>query len=558
MKPATSPQSSLVRALPPEVWGPFLLYFVHSLCFALWIIDDAAISLAYGHNLLHGHGLVAQAGAEPVEGFSNPLWTLITAPLTLGASQDPTAGLKTFSWLLTLGTFMVVGRLVRRVLGSGLHARATTGLVLFALSLNTSFVIWTTAGLENPLYVLLVVLYCGALVDYAASQEDGDSQSPPWIPGLWAGALALTRPDGVVFLVAFPAVAVLTVLRRSPTHLASWRSELRRLILFLLGWLGPWGSYLIFRVAYFGDLYPNTYHAKGGPGLGAAKDLLLLGPGTRDRTFELLGSMFGPFAGWVGLGVLLLTWLLATRRSRSLSLCLIPVTACSWAIYCLLPTDWMGEFRFATPFFVVFFLFVFLALAELAGPNLSARRVGCLALILTALWIPVYLPRSIGFAADPPAPFDLLAERALRFNHYADALDIGEASWLTPDLGGPLFFSRHEVRDLAGLCDRDFARLIRLTDNDALRDYVLEELRPTFINTHSFWAYRSGLHLDLRFRRDYIPLRVRPGTTDGIPDGEYVLRSAVPNDAALAAARALGDENAEPLSPKTRIAFPRS
>ena len=45
----------------------------------LWYIDDAAISFSFARNLADGHGLVAQAGGERVEGYSNPLWVALMA-----------------------------------------------------------------------------------------------------------------------------------------------------------------------------------------------------------------------------------------------------------------------------------------------------------------------------------------------------------------------------------------------------------------------------------------------------------------------------------------------
>src|SRR5215831_18915345 len=58
---------------------PFALFLAHAWLLRDWLIDDAGISFAYARNLAAGHGLVAQPGSTPVEGFSNPLWTLLVA-----------------------------------------------------------------------------------------------------------------------------------------------------------------------------------------------------------------------------------------------------------------------------------------------------------------------------------------------------------------------------------------------------------------------------------------------------------------------------------------------
>ncbi|MGQ9600995.1 MAG: hypothetical protein ACUVWZ_16505, partial [Anaerolineae bacterium] len=91
---------------------------------------------------------VCQPGVAPVEGYSNFLWVLLFVPFfplgLFGLVLTP----KVVSGLLVVATFVVVQRTVRSVLGRG-HVAAFAALLLMAL--NTSFVAWTTSGLENPL-----------------------------------------------------------------------------------------------------------------------------------------------------------------------------------------------------------------------------------------------------------------------------------------------------------------------------------------------------------------------------------------------------------------------
>src|SRR6188508_2049644 len=55
------------------------------------LFDDALISLRYAYNLHAGFGLVWNPGeGPPVEGYTNPLWTLI-ASVTFFASSVTTA-----------------------------------------------------------------------------------------------------------------------------------------------------------------------------------------------------------------------------------------------------------------------------------------------------------------------------------------------------------------------------------------------------------------------------------------------------------------------------------
>ena len=192
-------------------------------------------------------------------------------------------------------------------------------------------------------------------------------------------------------------------------------------------------------------------------------------------------------------------WLVLRRRRGLELLAIASLLACSWAIYCLLPRDWMAEYRFATPFFLLGYLLLFAVAAEVLRHVRPARpAVGravfaaCIAAVLLQSAF-IYAPRSREFAAHPTAPFQGVARQvAMPFNTYADALGIADGSLLCPDVGAALYYSRLQVHDLGGLCDR---RIGRLLDRDAkgIRDYVLDELQPTFIDLHDRLGVADGV-----------------------------------------------------------------
>ena len=545
----------------------FCLFALHALLFRAWLIDDAGISFAYARNLIRGHGLVAQPGAVPVEGYSNPLWVFLLSPLFVRPPLDPTFALKLISMGLMLGTFGVVARIGRLFFSSPWWSAAATSAVLLALSVNTSFVVWTMSGLENPLYVFLCALYGLLSIEYAKASA---RQLVPiaLCAGVCAAGLALTRPDGVVFLAAFPCVMAI----RRCNKRAGWRAEIRRCIFFLGAALLPLAAYVLFRVLYFGDFYPNTYHAKGDPFPGDMRGMLLLMATGMVKTFHLFEGMFAGRAIPMMIMVFVsVSYVVFRRREQSLTLYLVPNLACSWMIYCLLPQDWMGEFRFGTLFYFTLTLTMFAMLAEaLNAGSLAASRgravfVGIVAAFF-AHSIAVYSPRSLQFAERPTMPFDAVAQHlGIRFNVYATELGISDASFLVPDLGAVLYFSRHEVIDLAGLCDRTIAQLHREEDPDAMRDHILA-LRPTFIRVHNVWSVRSGLFDDDRFRESYAAIHesVCPWAKSsghvGVYSGDYVRVDAVPDLQRLTQLRESGLRRilTQPVDAEEARPFPRS
>src|SRR5262245_36344248 len=86
-----------------------VLFGAHALLFFGWMIDDAGISFAYARNLAHGAGLTIQPGIAPVEGFSNPLWTLmVSAFYSLHLFYEPWTP-KLVSFALVIGVFLQIG-----------------------------------------------------------------------------------------------------------------------------------------------------------------------------------------------------------------------------------------------------------------------------------------------------------------------------------------------------------------------------------------------------------------------------------------------------------------
>ena len=85
----------------------------HVVSFGDWVVEDAAISWAYARNIAHGLGPVPWPGAEPVEGYSNPLWVALLAVGEV-AGLHVLWGSKLLGTTLTAITVLLVYRLAGR------------------------------------------------------------------------------------------------------------------------------------------------------------------------------------------------------------------------------------------------------------------------------------------------------------------------------------------------------------------------------------------------------------------------------------------------------------
>jgi len=497
---------------------PLLLFVVHALLFDGWIIDDAGISFAYARNLAAGHGLVSQPGLPPVEGFSNFLWVMVCAPLFLLRLFHPVITPKLLSLALTAASFVLLHRSLRFLTGGRLAAI----LPLVLLALCTPFVIWSVSGLENPLYVFLLCLLLRLVV---REREQGPSAGMAWVAGAIAAALAMTRPDGIVFAPLYP---LLTFTPRS------WKPAAGRLLRYVAMLAVLLAAFLAFRWHTFGDLYPNTYYAKGGPSHGVVLDLLTLQPRMMTKVFRL-GESVAAGGNVLVLALLLAAtaFLIGRRRFRWELGALLAFAVFGALPYLFLPNDWMAEYRFATPFFPFFYGYG-IALAAALGRELldqpDRRRLPSIAgtagtALVIGLSLLTFAGRSLLFAASPTVPFsDVVRLFGLRYNHFADLLGLERGSILLPDLGGTLWVSRLRVYDLVGLTDRTIARTLE-HNPQKFYDYIFDQAKPTFIHVHQYWTYKGGLDYDPRFARDYLPLYEEVEPVVQQRAGGYPLRS---------------------------------
>src|SRR5271169_4124060 len=92
----------------------FAVLVAHTALLADWVIDDAGISFAYARNLANGSGLVSQPGVEPVEGYSNPLWTLALASFFRAGFFHPVWTPKLLSLVLVGLSFFLIVRTAPR------------------------------------------------------------------------------------------------------------------------------------------------------------------------------------------------------------------------------------------------------------------------------------------------------------------------------------------------------------------------------------------------------------------------------------------------------------
>lgn len=209
------------------------------------LFDDAMISMRYAKNLVDGHGLVWNPGGERVEGFTNPLWTLLMAPVHLSPIPPP---LKSLPILLLGGVFLTINIVVVYRITMALSrddtfaAGIAAAFTAFFFPLNH----WAFLGMEVSLLTLLVTM-CVLL----AIRGITSGKTSPWLYVL-LGIGTLVRMDA-----AIPAVVLLGFL-----SLIDAKNRMRHVLLGSLWLLTPLLAQTLLRIWYYGEILPNTYYLK--------------------------------------------------------------------------------------------------------------------------------------------------------------------------------------------------------------------------------------------------------------------------------------------------------
>jgi len=511
---------------------PILLYISHALLFGNWIIDDAGVSFVYSRNLALGYGLTSQPGIEPVEGYSNFSWVILMTPFFFIDLFNPIVTPKVVSILLVIILFFTLNRILCI---SSNYPNSGNFFTLTLLAINTSFVVWTISGLENPLYVLLLMLIAYILLLLGKDIDLKYRLIYITLLALLVSLSAMTRPDGILFLLVPLIILVFDHLVWKPAN----QNLIIEISIYIIFFILTFGGFITFRFFYFGDIFPNTYYAKGW--LLSQFNLIpvLLPIFMLFRIPELFSSVSVRFGIVILISLMIIFfYLLRFRkmdRSKWLILLLLFFSA---SIYVILPPDWMDEFRFATPFLVFIYIFIYLSFEAIFSIFENREKTKLLfPLIFIVIFIVLnlieFIPRSLSFLLDPTVPFLAVQEQyGTRFNKYAHVLNLDDGSILCPDVGGTLYASELRVYDLGGLTDKLIAKTFG-KNQGAFYDYIFNIAKPTFIHTHGYWAYKANFDADSRFREQYVPIQENsdPWITDrynlNIYSGDYVRKEVL-------------------------------
>jgi len=385
-------------------------------------IDDAYIGYRFAWSLVHGNGLVFNAG-QYVEGFTHLLWVLCAAVTMALGVVDPHAVMQIIGIACSCGTAVFLYLLGERILGRYGAAWAWVPPLLAMTRANFGY--YTCSGMETPMYLLLLTMGLYYL----------------WRDGLTIRlgvvmALAeLCRPETPYVFALFVALAWLRGRTGGPA--LSVAGTLRAGLTF--GALV--GGHELFRLLYYGEFLPNTYYAKSMP-------LAAAWPAGWAYSVDYMNHVF-----WIPAVALLL--ILLRREPRLLALVAL------WLLS-LFPIfqfggDWMFLYRFfahALPFEALVVAGGLWCAADLMKKLVrpAVARTAAVALLLL-LNLAGSWPRLHTVNDSYPEFYRRCREIAALIHDQPSVQRVA-----TVDIGVLGFVSEKRIVDLGGLTDRTIAR----------------------------------------------------------------------------------------------------
>jgi len=410
------------RSLLPALlrWGPLGIASVvlvwHSLQYD-FVTDDAYISFVFSRNLAE-HGELSFNPGDPVEGYTNFLWTFVLGILML-VGIPPEVSSKVLGTAFGLGGLWMSFRITERLLGRG-HVLA--GLPPLLLAWSSGYACWSSGGLETQLYTFLVA---AALDAYLGADE-----APRRLRRMGAllALASMTRPEGPMLVAIIGAHRLVVNLVRE-RRLRPSRDEWMAAAWFL----GLWAPWFAWRWWYYGSPFPNTYYVKAAGEAVRGYDAKMRAHGGHyvHRWFEQTGLLWGSVEvlprhlSKLGVGAwLAVLGLIANPRGpRFRAAVLFAALAGFYLLYAVsVGGDFMGLHRFIMPVFVIAAVLLALGVDNLTWPlrEVAWRPVRAIVAGVAAVAL------LAGFAARQVA----LTERSLKFGNFTNDNGIDTPAFL--------------------------------------------------------------------------------------------------------------------------------
>ncbi|MBN1900304.1 hypothetical protein JW926_03145 [Candidatus Sumerlaeota bacterium] len=477
-----------------------ILSGIHLIYYSGWTHDDPFITFRYVKNVAQGKGFVFNEG-ERIEGYSNFLFLVMLIPAEyLGVGLLFMS--KLYGFFFALAALFLFTRFLLQYYPEYRWQRLLAALLF---SLNGALSFWAVSGMETSVSLFFVTT---AWIVFNKELRNGMKDFP--FSSLFLLGAALNRPEGAVYFPAFLFLLFLFYLKR--------KLAMNNIVPWFLWFFIPFGIYSLWRIFYFGSLFPNTFYAKA---TGAA-------PSQIEEGILYLVGFFKqhPFLILFALSLPVFIW--NEERIERWSALSIVIAQIAFVIIC--GGDWMPLSRFFVPVLPpLFFLFQEMILEFMQRLKSrdalfrwrDALGLTCALLIFLSLAQERRITRPIVYSVKTETLFKphIAIGEWLRDNAPPESLLAGEEAGIIP------YYSELRFLDLLGIVDPHISRKKGAMHQKVDVDYVLGR-KPDFVLLYTLNSVNDKTPLKARmlsgdvlmnaprFRQSYRPVRSFPHGND--------------------------------------------
>jgi hypothetical protein len=447
-------------------------------------IDDTFISMRYADHLARYGEIVWNPGeAAKVEGYSNLLWVFLLAGMFRFLPWDAFLMAKLLSVVFGAATLVVFSILACRILRN----RALVAFSVLVIAVSRPFVVWGCSGMENMLYMFLMVMALWLLI------KEDDCHKLSFATPVVLFLLCLTRTEGVVYFAAVFLIRLLRVVTIRDYRQAMF---IKRWIVYNAIYSLLFVAWMAWKLWYYGTIIPLPVHLKTADG---ASGVLYI------RDFLVSEALYVP---------LLIAGLCLTDYRKPFAYVAGFLTLLFAALSVCNPV--MGhEYRLILAALPLMVLLALSALQQLLDGRSRWRQV--LVLAVTGLFL---LHWEVGFPQLYRGRLHGLGRNYIRF---LEDVHIPIGKWLAAerqqgrvlsvalfDAGATAFYATDcHVIDYFGLNDREFSRvamtparlLARQPDYIILRSASADRFEN--LNDNSVGSMSAMIYDDPEFQRTY-------------------------------------------------------
>ncbi len=214
------------------------------------LFDDAMISMKYAWQLAHGHGLVWNSLGR-VEGYTNPLWTVLMAISNIFLKQRyAVLSIQILGIGIILGIVSVTIKIANiSDIVEKKHKQLLAYFIAVFIFTYYPLTYWTLMGMETGLLTLLILIAILYMFKFKKSLKSRDG----FLFSSFLSLAYLTRPDSLYLaMVIFCGTFYLIDFSRIKRNIS------KKLVFFGAFYLFVVLIHVLFRLIYYGELIPNT------------------------------------------------------------------------------------------------------------------------------------------------------------------------------------------------------------------------------------------------------------------------------------------------------------